>query len=362
MPFKIVRADITELNVDAIVNPSNKQLLPTGGLNLVITKKAGSALEAACKALSPCQEGQIKVTNGYKLPCKYIFHTAGPVWKDGNHNEGELLASCYRNALKKAQEMNLESIAFPLIATGNNLFPKDLALSVATNEIANFILKNDLTVYLVVFDKASYQISTQRFDAVAAYIDDNYAESVKENRSRNRSRRRLSWVEELEEKEELEAPTVLKAPTLDDELAVQDPQLDVCYEPMRLLQEKSAKSLDELLSQLDESFSDMLLRKIHERHMTAVECYKRANIDKKLFSKIQSNRYYHPKKTTVLAFAIALQLSLEETSEMLQKAGFALSRSNKADIIVQYYLQNQNYNIFEINETLFAFDQQLIGG
>ncbi len=340
MPFKIIRADITELKVDAIVNPSNKELLAKGGLDLAIRQKAGSALEAACKALSPCAEAQIKVTEGYNLPCKYIFHTVGPLWKDGQHKEGEILASCYTNALKKAQEMELDSIAFPLIATGKNLFPKDLALSVATSEISNFILNNELTVYLVVFDKTSYRISTQRFDAVTAYIDDNFAENVKDERTR---------------------PTVLLAPTVDEGPEVQEALLNIYNEPERS-PKKSTQNLNELLSHLDESFSDMLLRKIHERGMTAVECYKRANIDKKLFSKIQSNRYYHPKKATVLAFAIALQLSLEETSEMLQKAGFALSRSNKADIIVQYYLQNHNYNIFEINETLFAFDQQLIGG
>lgn len=345
MPLNIIRADITELKLDAIVNPSNKELRPTGGLDLSIRKKAGTELEIACKNLSPCLEGQIKVTKGYGLPCKYIFHTVGPTWSGGQQGEIETLASCYRNALKKAIELNLNSIALPLIATGNNLFPKDLALSVATYEISNFILNNELNAYLVVYDKKSYQLSAQKFNAIATYIDDNY----------------------IEEKEELRSARSKQSAVLSEP----EVPIDVCCAPMPIVQSadvfaensaKNFKNLNELLSHLDESFSDMLLRKIHEKGITAVQCYKRANIDKKLFSKIQSNRLYHPKKSTVLAFAIALELPLEEMSEMLQKAGFALSSSSKADIIVQYFVLNHNYNIFEINETLFAFDQQLIGG
>ena len=325
MPLNIIRADITTLKVDAIVNPCNRNLLLDGGLAYSLKQKAGAQLEQACKSLAPCEPGQIKVSEGYKLPCKFIFHTVGPKWQGGQQAEQKTLALCYRNALVKAQELKLNSIAFPLIATGNYGFPKDLALSVATSEISNFILQHDLLVYLVVFDKNSYQISKERFKEVESYIDDNYVSS-KDNRIR-----RVCDVELL-------------------------------YSASKIPQaEEAPKTLDELLKHLDESFSDMLLRKIKERGMTAVECYKKANIDKKLFSKIQSNRFYKPKKATVLAFAIALELPLEEMSEMLQKAGFALSRSNKADIIIQYYVQKHNYNIFEINETLFAFDQQLIG-
>ena len=333
MPLKIVRDDITKLKVDAIVNPSNGNLVATGGVDLEIRQKAGSQLDLACKSLAPCERGQIKVTEGFNLPCKYIFHTVGPVWQDGQHQEGEILGLCYRNALRKAQELNLESIGFPLIATGNNLFPKDLALSVATNEISNFILDHELTVYLVVFDKKAYQISTQRFKEVATYIDDNYVSA--------RPGRRPIATCDLEDIELVE---------------------DICLAPKKLnAPSPKPVELEDMLSQLDESFSDMLLRKIRERGMTAVQCYKKANIDKKLFSKIQSNRFHRPRKSTVLAFALALELPLDEISEMLQKAGFALSRSSKADIIVEYYVQKHNYNIFEINETLFAFDQQLIG-
>ena len=360
MPLKIVRDDITKLKVDAIVSPSNRELVPTGGVSYAIRQKAGEQLELACKSLEPCEPGQIKVSDGYELPCRYIFHTVGPKWQTGQQKEGDTLALCYRNALNKAQELRLKSIAFPMIATGSYGFPKDLALSVATNEISNFVLEHDLMVYLVVYDKGSYQISTQRFKEVAAYIDDHY---VEENLKQS-PRRQYIKEYELEEYEqypenqcEQVSEPVLYSPKY---LApVCEPELQKAKLQTSKLQ--TSKSLDDLLMDLDESFSQMLLRKIKERGLTEVQCYKKANIDKKLFSKIRSNTLYKPKKTTVLAFALALELPLEELSEMLQKAGFALSHSNKADIIVLYYVQNHNYNIFEINETLFAFDQPLIG-
>lgn len=354
MPLKIVRDDITKLRVDAIVNPSNRNLVATGGVDLEIRQKAGFQLDLACKSLAPCERGQIKVTEGFNLPCKYIFHTVGPVWQDGQHQEGEILGLCYRNALRKAQELNLESIGFPLIATGNYLFPKDLALSVATNEISNFILDHELTVYLVVFDKKAYQISTQRFKEVAAYIDDNYVSARQARLEDARQYRRLRACEPEDARQD-------RRPVATRELEDIECVEDVCLAPKFNAPSPKSVELEDMLSQLDESFSDMLLRKIRERGMTAVQCYKKANIDKKLFSKIQSNRFYRPRKSTVLAFALALELPLDEISEMLQKAGFALSRSSKADIIVEYYVQKHNYNIFEINETLFAFDQQLIG-
>lgn len=327
MPIQIVRNDITMMKVDAIVNAANPSLLGGGGVDGCIHRAAGPELLEACKALGGCPTGSAKLTLGYRLPCKYVIHAVGPRWQGGHKNEEELLTSCYERALQLAKEAGCETVAFPLISSGIYGHPKDEALGVAMDTISHFLLENDMTVYLVVFDKSAYRISGKLFANIAEYIDDRYAESHTD------SRRRLSSVDFQGE------PGVLLAMSA----SVQE------------------KSLAEMVEQLDESFTEMLLRKIDESGMTDAQCYKKANIDRKLFSKIRSDRLYKPSKPTVLAFAISLELSLEETKDLLMKAGFALSHASKFDIIVEYFIQRGNYNIFEINEALFAFDQSLLG-
>lgn len=327
MPIQIVRNDITKMKVDAIVNAANPSLLGGGGVDGCIHQVAGPELLEACKTLGGCPTGSAKMTLGYRLPCKYVIHAVGPRWQGGHKNEEALLTSCYERALQLAKEAGCETVAFPLISSGIYGYPKDRALGVAMDTISHFLLENDMTVYLVVFDKSAYRISGKLFANIAEYIDDRYAESHTD------SRRRLSSMDFQEE------PGVLLA------MSASAPE----------------KSLAEMVEQLDESFSEMLLRKIDESGMTDAQCYKKANIDRKLFSKIRSDKLYKPSKPTVLAFAIALELSLEETKDMLMKAGFALSHASKFDIIVEYFIQRGNYNIFEINEALFAFDQSLLG-
>ena len=331
MPLIIVRNDITKMEVDAIVNAANETLLGGGGVDGCIHRAAGHELLKECRTLNGCATGSAKITKGYKLPCKYVIHAVGPVWKDGRHGERELLVSCYRTSLELAREHGCGSVAFPLISSGVYGYPKDQALRVAIDTISGFLLENDMTVYIVVFDKKSYQIGSKLFADISAYIDDRYAE---EHAEKPGARFKFSRRHEAEE--------------------------NVCYSAAELMSEKPL-SLSDALERLDESFSEMLLRKIDERGMTDAECYKKANIDRKLFSKIRSDRLYKPSKPTVIAFALALELPLAEMNDMLMKAGFALSHSNKFDIIVEYFVEHGNYNVFEINEALFAFDQSLIG-
>ena len=234
MPLQIVRNDITKMEVDAIVNAANSSLLGGGGVDGCIHRAAGPELLAECKTLGGCETGSAKITKGYRLPCKYVIHAVGPRWRDGKHGEREKLVSCYRTSLALAKEHGCETVAFPLISSGIYGYPKDQALKVAIDTISDFLLENDMTVYIVIFDR-------------------------------------------------------------------------------------------------------------------------------KLFSKIRSDKLYKPSKPTALAFAIALELPLDETKEMLMKAGFALSHSNKFDIIIEYFIEHGNYNVFEINEALFAFDQSLLG-
>ena len=295
MPLQIVRNDITKMKCDAIVNAANNSLLGGGGVDGAIHRAAGNELLNECRKLGGCRTGEAKITGAYKLPCKYVIHTVGPVWQGGNYHEEELLSSCYRNSLQLAKAYECESVAFPLISSGVYGYPKEQALQVAINEICKFLADNDMLVYIVVF----------------------------ENRSRGLSR--------------------------------------LLRQPETYPMQTAALNLADVVNQLDESFSQMLLRKIDEKGLTDSQCYKKANVDRKLFSKIRNNVNYKPKKTTAIAFAVALELSLDETKEMLQKAGYALSHSNKFDVIIEYFIQKGEYDIFTVNEALFEFDQVLLG-
>ena len=341
MPLIIVRNDITKMEVDAIVNAANESLLGGGGVDGAIHRAAGEGLLAECRTLGGCKTGMAKITGGYNLPAKYVIHTVGPIYKDGNHGERELLESAYRKSLTLASEQGCKTVAFPLISSGAYRYPKDQALKVAIDVIGDFLLKNEMTVYLVIFDRASYSIGEKLFSDITEYIDDNYVEDSIDYYLEHR--RILSSY----------PPNISVSRSIKDYI-----DFDGCESDDLSLEDE----LDEKLKCIDESFSEMLLRLIDERGMTDVECYKRANVDRKLFSKIRSNPGYKPSKPTALAFAIALRLTLEETDDFLKKAGYALSHSNKFDIIIEYFISKGRYNIFEINEALFAFDQSLLGG
>ena len=344
MPLNIVRQDITKMKVDAIVNAANTTLLGGGGVDGCIHRAAGEKLLEECRTLGGCETGKAKITGAYNLPCKYVIHTVGPVYRDGNHNEKGLLQSCYRESLKLAKENKCESVAFPLISSGIYGYPKSEALKIATDIITEFLLENDMVVYIVVFDKTAYRISEKLFSDIQEYIDDNYVD-----------------VQALKYPEKRRFPVYKTEYNDMQEIPCAMPMMSA--KPLKKKRSlfKKALSLDEYVNNLDESFSEMLLRKISESGMKDSECYKKANIDRKLFSKIRSDANYKPSKPTVIAFAIALELSFDETKNMLEKAGFALSHSNKFDVIIEYFIINGNYNIFEINEALFAFDQNLLG-
>ncbi len=329
MPLEIIRQDITKMTVDAIVNAANSSLLGGGGVDGAIHSAAGRGLFDECRALGGCAVGEAKITGAYNLPSKYVIHTVGPFWQGGNYNEKKLLENCYKNSLRIAKERGVETIAFPLISSGAYGYPKDEALEVAVDIITEFLFENDMYVYITVFDKRAFKISEKLFSEIEQFIDDNY---VDENQ-------------------------FLRSQSL-------PPMFEACCQasakPMSFDVSENS-DLDKMLENLDESFSEMLLRKIDEKGMSDSECYKKANIDRKHFSKIRSNKNYKPKKQTAIAFAVALGLDLEETKDMLEKAGFALSRSSKFDIIVEFFISRGVYDIHEINEALFAFDQNLLG-
>ncbi len=368
MPLHIVRNDITKMQVDAIVNAANSSLLGGGGVDGCIHRAAGPELLKECRALGGCETGSAKITGAGRLPCRYVIHAVGPRWRGGKHGEREQLISCYRTALELAREYGCETVAFPLISSGIYGYPKDQALKVAVDTIGDFLLRDEeqkgpATVYLVIFDRKAYQIGTKLFADISEYVDDRY---VEEHSDDERLRLSRSLLARSAAPAAAEGPASGMAPTAGEWSASglppaaegPGPELRSPVEPAGAA---SARSLEEALSQLDESFSEMLLRKIDEKGMKDSACYKKANIDRKLFSKIRSDRLYRPRKSTALAFAVALELSLPETKELLMKAGYALSHASRFDIIVEYFIERGNYNIFEINEALFAFDQSLLG-
>lgn len=326
MPLLFIRNDITKMPVDAIVNAADESLLGGGGVDGCIHRAAGPELLAECRRLGGCRTGEAKLTGAYRLPCRYVIHTVGPVWRGGEHGEREQLVSCYRNSLRLAKEQGCETVAFPLISSGIFGYPKDQALRVAVDTIGAFLLEHDMTVYLVIFDRRAYQISGKLFADIAEYIDDHYVEAHTDPGAERLRRGALH--------REMAAP--------------------MCA-PM------AAPALDDLLEHLDAGFSETLLRLIDRSRKKDSEVYKKANVDRKLFSKIRNNSNYKPSKPTALAFAIALELDLAETKDLLARAGYALSASSKFDVIVEYFIRQENYDIFAINEALFAFDQSLLG-
>lgn len=335
MPLIIVRNDITKMAVDAIVNAAKESLLGGGGVDGCIHRAAGPELLAECRRLGGCKTGDAKITKAYRLPCRYVIHTVGPVWRGGGHGEREQLASCYRTSLALAQAHNCETVAFPLISSGIFGYPKDQALRVAVDTIGEFLLGSDMTVYLVIFDRKAYQISGKLFADIAEYIDDHYVDAHTDTR-RERLRGSFDLQSQPQSVYEDAAPQYASASV-------------------------ASGTLGDLLAHLDAGFSETLLKLIDRSGKKDSEIYKKANVDRKLFSKIRNNPGYQPSKSTAIAFAIALELNLDETRDLIARAGYALSASSKFDVIIEYFIGRKKYDIFEINEALFAFDQSLLG-
>lgn len=356
MPLLLVRNDITKMTVDAIVNAANPSLLGGGGVDGAIHRAAGPELLAECRTLGGCRTGEARITGAYRLPAKYVIHTVGPIWRGGGCGEEHLLRACYRHSLELAADRGCETVAFPLISSGVYGYPKADALRVATESIAAFLEDHDLTVYLVLFDKAAFLLGGAH-DAIQSYIDDAYAEAeLKKPRNLYSNR----WAREpREDTGELFAPDPLGA--MEDGCpgeAMAAPHPSMAPKPLAA---KRKQDLDAMLKELDEGFSKTLLRLIDEKGMTDVQCYKRANISRKLFSKIRSDPHYKPSKTTAVAFALALELTLPETQSFLSRAGFTLSHSYLADIIVEYCIREREYNVLDVNLLLFEYDQPLLG-
>lgn len=357
MPFELIRNDITRMKTDAIVNAANRTLLGGGGVDGAIHRAAGPQLLEECRTLGGCETGEAKITKGYRLPARYVIHTVGPIWHGGTHGEKELLAACYRNSLKLAAENGCGSIAFPMISAGAYGYPKDQALSVAVDEITRFLLDHEMMVYLVVFGHEELLTGKKLFLDIREYIDDVYAGThFSANRQYSRRRR---WQED--EEAALELDMQISRHIYEDACygaATDSLAAEKEYAPMP---SAAMPDWNEVVKQTDEGFSEALIRMIDEKGWTDAQCYKKANVDRKLFSKIRSNPAYKPSKPTALAFAVALELSLSEARELIGKAGFALTRSSPFDLVLEYCFRHRIYDVIQINEVLFQFDMPLLG-
>ena len=413
MPLKIIRQDITKMKVDAIVNTTNEEMVGYSGVDLAVHTAAGPELDEACAKIAPLGLGSAKITKGYNLDVKYIIHTSGPVWHGGLNGESIILKSCYLESLKLAVEKGCETVAFPLISSGNYGFPKDQVLRFAVQVITEFLFEHELMVYLCVFDRTSYEFSKKLFDEISEAINDDYVAfeeemygrheslSLKEygksllsrrgadvfgglvkrrkKTNKNSFKKLLSDRINKEAEEDYDDFSLSHCEDADEDLsdkficspfeeAPEEASL-FCAEECENIpydddseSENDSESLVEYLRSMDKSFAYKLFDYIDAKGMTDVEYYKKANVDKKTFSKIKCNpQTYKPSKQTAVAFAIALELDMEQTLDLLAAAGLTLSRSFTFDKIIRFFIRKGEYDIFVINEALFEFDQMLLG-
>lgn len=359
MPFQIIRNDITKVKADAIVNTANpKPRIGRGTDSAIYAAASEQQLLEERKKIGEIAPGQAASTDAFNLDAKYIIHTVGPAWVDGVHGERDILRSCYEKSLELAAELKCKSIAFPLIASGVYGFPKDEALNIALSEIGKFLLTHEMKVVLVVFDRKALELSEQLVGGIEQYIDEHSAHLLQKTEyggdyASNIRRRETARLEEAEELllHGMAAPAEEFEEDAPDEMLL----------PIGALPDVSGKSLDEVLSGAGETFQQRLFKLIDASGMDDVTVYKKANIDRKVFSRIRCRADYKPKKKTAVAFAVALELDLPTTLDLLSRAEIAFSPSSRFDLIVTYFITNKIYDIYEINAALFKYGQPILG-
>lgn len=398
MPFTIERNDLATMNVDAVVVAANEQLKITGGVGASVAKAAGfEQLQAACDEIGGCPLGQAVVTPGFAIPARFVVHAVSPVWDAADPSCKRLLRSTYDNALACAYDAGAASIALPLISAGAHGCPNEISFAIAMQAVRAFLdSHDDVDVRVVLFSREQVAAGLALYGEIAEYIDDhyvdeqqigrNYAARERESyqyaaappRTDERHRQRLGMLSRVGEALAERAARLREAAEEEpaDAYAVKQEEECAVAEEAEPATAASAPAdafvfglapaatgqtdLKSLLDNLDAPFSTTLLALIDARGLDDVQVYKRANMSRQLFSKIRSDANYRPTKRTVLALAIALELSLDETADLLRRAGFALSASNKADVIVQYFIGRGGCDIYDVNEALYAFDQPLL--
>ena len=352
MPLRIIRQDITKIRCDAIVNPTNRHMWPGGGADAAIHEAAGPELLEYCQKLGGVSVGEAKITPAFNLPCKYVIHTAGPEWEGGLSGERVLLRSCYKESMKLAIEHRCKTVAFPLIASGLYGYPKDKVLKEATDVLSKFLKHYEMDVYIVVYDKTAYSISRDLYDDVQSFVDNFYVDmhsdmfdNFREEDTYASYKASRIMCDKCSAPEEPIEECSIEAPVCCDSALFQ------------------SKRLDKMLKEMDKSFAETLFDYIDQKGLTDVEAYKCANVSRKTFSKIRCDKHHKPSKITAISFAVGLHLNLDETRHLLSTAGLALSRADKFDVIIEYFVMSGKYKtIYDVNEVLYQYDQMLLGG
>ena len=364
MPFRIVRNDITRMETDAIVNTANKHPVVGPGCDSAVYEAAGydELLSFRKSQIGSVKEGEAFITPGFHLPAKYIIHAVSPLFTDGSHGEEELLRSCYRESLKLAAENGIRSIAFPLISTGSFGYPKEEGMRIAVDEIHAFLLRSEMLVYLVVFDEKATKMGRNLNPDLEAYIDHNYVQVKSEKEYGD------SWYGDSAAREETAAgrpgrpETAAERPgrseSAAERLGRSESAAGTAGRPAFLQSappdedsaiEEMERKLSERMEHMADTFPQYLLYLIHKKGMENAAVYKRAIVDKKVFSKIKNNPNYHPQKLTALCLCIGAKLNMDESRDLLARAGYALSPCDKTDIIFSYFIENGIYDMIELD-------------
>lgn len=372
MPFKIVRNDITKMNTEAIVNTANDHPTVGTGCDSAVYKAAGfdELLKYRQDKIGFVQEGDAFITPGFNLQAKYIIHAVSPLYIDGEHGEESLLRSCYRKSLAIAKENNIKSISFPLISTGGFGYPKEEGMRIAVDEINAFLLTNKMDITLVVFDTKATELGENIYPELQAYIDHNYVLEKRDEEYGDMffgsyrkddpgfdayDRRRFELEERLAKNRIVdEEPLMSLAAPVMDESICEDADFDECDEAISLWDDDDAvdelnKKLNERLAHKSDTFSEYLLYLIDTKGMKNVDVYKRAIVDKRYFAKLKKNKDFHPEKIKALCLCVGAKLNLDETKDLLARAGYALSPADMTDIIFAFFIEHNHFDVIDID-------------
>jgi O-acetyl-ADP-ribose deacetylase (regulator of RNase III)/transcriptional regulator with XRE-family HTH domain len=344
MPFSIIRDNLINVSTDVIVNATDRFYSGGGGVDFAIHEAAGPELFEACGYLGRLHFGQVKATSAYDIPVKYIFHTSGPHWRGGSKQEFNLLADCYTNSINLAREKDCTSIAFPLISSKGKHFPKEVAFTIAIEAIRNALKDHDdIDVYLVIYGKNTNDLAPELLQIIEKDYQQNF-----------------DYLQEFSKIPSRAERTTKRCMVMDisvDETIAAESDADTSFQD--LLKHPTQKNLDKIV--VDESFTKTLKRILKEKKLKLVAVSDELGMTSTGFWKIRTGKSV-PTKMTVFGIAIALRLSIDETKDMLMKAGYAINQSSIQDVVLAGLIKKQIYDRFVIDDLLFALDLQVLPG